>query len=355
MKAVWLDVDPVASKGHDDAIAILMAIHLHNINLLGVSTVHGNVAEEKTSVNAAKCLHAFSAPPNIKVFRGAVKPLTRKAKAAPSIHGDSGLGGVVGLDFPGSPELVRFAHYDDGTPVPALRGMANTIEKTWNGGAGHKVSVVSCGPMTNIALFVSAYPELLDAVEEFVFMGGGVGLGNYTPVAEFNIVCDPEAAQIVLDCPVKTVMVPLNVTHTAVATKNIHSRLCSAANDEIVLPSTSLRKTLSSLITFFGDTYKEVFGFSDGPPLHDALTIVYVSNPELFKYKRYRVDIELHGEHTIGETVVDLWDYKRCDETWGATGKNCIVLESLEVDKFFDTFFACVERCDKTSPINIRQ
>ncbi|KAF9226893.1 uridine nucleosidase [Gyrodon lividus] len=353
---VWLDVDP----GHDDATAILMAIYLDNINLLGVSTVHGNTSAHWTAINAARCLHAFAAPANVKVFPGAVKPLARSyVRHSPEIHGEDGLRGVIGLPLLGSPEVqARFARDEDDKPITALQGMVKAIKETWDDGAGRKVSVVSCGPMTNIALFISAHPELLDAVDQFVFMGGGDGFGNITPAAEFNILCDPEAAQIVVDCPLKTVMVPLNVTHTAIANRSIHTRLCSSnGNDSHTsdLPSTNLRTMMSSLITFFGDAYREVFGFDEGPPLHDALTIAYVSNPGLFKSKRYRVDVELHGQHTTGETVVDTWDYRKCDDTWGPTGKNCLVLESLEVDKFFDMFLDCVNRCDQVSPLNVQQ
>ncbi|KIK96071.1 hypothetical protein PAXRUDRAFT_337699 [Paxillus rubicundulus Ve08.2h10] len=352
--AVWLDVDP----GHDDATAILMAIYLDNINLLGVSTVHGNTSVYWTAINAARCLHAFAAPAHIKVFPGAAKPLARcSAIYSPEIHGEDGLGGVVGLPPPDSPEVqARFARDEDDKPITALQGMVKAIKETWNDGAGRKVSVISSGPMTNIALLISAHPELLDAVDQFVFMGGGDGFGNRTPAAEFNIFCDPEAAQIVVDNPLKTVMIPINVTHTAIANKIIHSRLCSSSQDDNHTsdsPSTNLRAMMSSLITFFGDTYREVFDFQEGPPLHDALTIAYVSDPGLFQGKRYRVDVENHGRHTTGETVVDTWDYRKCDDTWGPTGKNCLILESLEVDKFFDMFLDCVNRCDKMSPLNV--
>lgn len=357
MQYVWLDADP----GHDDVTAILLAVYLENIKLLGLSTVHGNSSAYWTGVNAARALYAFSAPDHIKVYPGTVKPLTRKVQYAPNIHGEDGLGGVVGLPPPDSPEAqARFALREDGTSISALEGMVTAIKETWKNGAGHKVSVVSSGPLTNIALFIVTHPELLEAVEQFVFMGGGIGLGNVTPAAEFNIACDPEAAQIVLDCPVKTVMVPLNVTHTAIVKQPVQTRLCAATvtqetgENDVLVPSTGLRLMLSSLITFFAHTYKEVFGFDYGPPLHDALTVAYVSNPNLFKGKRYRVDVELQGRHTTGETVADIWDYQHCDDTWGAAGKNCLVLESLEVDQFFDVLLDCVDRCDQVSPLNAR-
>jgi len=210
--------------------------------------------------------------------------------------------------------------------------------------------------MTNIALFVSVYPELLNAVEEFVFMGGAVGMGNRSAVAEYNIMCDPHAAQIVLNVPVKKIMIPINVTHTAIVTRKIHRRLLDPASDldssVLAKPATNLRHTLSSIISFFADSYKSTFGFNDGPPLHDALTIAYVAQPDLFQATRYKVAIELTGTHSLGETVVDIWKYTPCDDTWGRDGRNCLVAESLNVEGFFDLFLEAVSRCDAKSPLN---
>lgn len=132
-------------------------------------------------------------------------------------------------------------------------------------------------------------------------------------------------------------MIPLNVTHTANVTRQIHWKLRSPQltpdNPDAPLPkaSTKLRHTLSTLISFFAESYQSAFGFSDGPPLHDALTVAYVAHPELFKSRRFRVDMELTGTHSTGETVVDIWNYRKCDDTWGYNGKNCIVAESLDV------------------------
>ena len=140
------------------------------------------------------------------------------------------------------------------------------------------------------------------------------------------------AAQMVLDAPVKKTMIPINVTHTAIFTKQLQARLLSPDNPSNPIPAaTNLRYSLSTVIGFFADAYKSTFGFNDGPPLHDALTIAYVSQPELFKTIRKRVDVELGGIHTRGETVVDVWDYQLCDDTWGSGGKNCLVAQSMDV------------------------
>ncbi|KAI0776212.1 nucleoside hydrolase [Trametes elegans] len=366
LRKIWLDCDP----GHDDATAILLALHCPNIRLLGISTVHGNASAENTNNNAARCLYAFAAAEHIRVCPGATKPLLRTERHDPEIHGLDGLGGVVGLPSADTPE-VRARLLSGGETIRALDGMAKAVESTWKGGWGSKTIIVSTGPMTNIALFVSVYPELLQYVEEFVFMGGGVGIGNRSASAEFNILCDPEAAQIVLDAPVKKVMIPLNVTHTAIVTPTIQRHLLDPSlrklapgppppsttdpgSDLSQLPvaATPLRHMLSTLINFFADAYRSTFGFADGPPLHDALTIAYVAAPELFAGTRRRVDVELAGAHTAGETVVDVWGYRACDDSWGRTGRNCVVAEKLDVDGFFKLFLDCVERCDKVSPLN---
>jgi len=181
---------------------------------------------------------------------------------------------------------------------------------------------------------------------------------------------------MVLNAPVKKTMVPINVTHTAIVTEKIHSQLLfpGSRNMPGVLPraSTNLRHTLSTLISFFAESYKSTFGFNDGPPLHDALTIAYVAQPELFKVTRHRVDIELTGTHSIGETIVDVWKYRPCDDTWGRNGRNCNVVDYMDVGfhnllnnrqsltsvahfqvtGFFDMFLEAVSTCDKVTPLN---
>ncbi len=141
-----------------------------------------------------------------------------------------------------------------------------------------------------------------------------------SPTAEFNILCDPHAADIVFNCPVPVTMVPLNITHTNLFSPADNTTLLSAATPgpagiPSVEPSphstgarTQLRHTLSTLLNFFASTYAAVFGFCDGPPVHDPLCVAWLSHPELFKGKRYRVDVELVGKETAGTTVVDLWE-----------------------------------------------
>jgi len=168
-------------------------------------------------------------------------------------------------------------------------------------------------------------------------------------------------------------MIPLNVTHTAIFTSAVHRRLLAGSSSTqapeegegaplhpeeglkyMPPPATSLRHMLSTLILFFARTYKETFNFVDGPPIHDALTIAYLSRPEIFRVKRYRVDVELAGTHTVGETVVDVWNYRGLGEedSWGSDGKNCLVAESADVSEFWNIFMLCVDKCDKVTPLN---
>jgi uridine nucleosidase len=190
----------ICIEGHDDATAIMLAINCPEIHLLGVSAVsrlalecnltygptqvHGNSNLQSTQKNAALCLYAFGAPPSVKVYPGASKPLIRPAQYSPQIHGVDGLGGVEGFPDPASEVVTsRIMHSSR-----AVEGIAHAIQQTWRNGSGSKVRIVACGPLTNIALFVSIYPELVEGIEEICFMGGGVGLGNRSAVAG-NALC----------------------------------------------------------------------------------------------------------------------------------------------------------------------
>ena len=191
-----------------------------------------------------------------------------------------------------------------------------------------------------------------------------------SPTAEFNILCDPHAADIVFNCPVKVTMVPLNITHQNLFSPADNATLLSSPAPDVVpelepaTPSphstgarTQLRHTLSTLLNFFASTYAAVFGFHDGPPVHDPLCVAWLSHPELFEGKRYRVDVELVGKETAGTTVVDLWEYNKAELdpsplNWGRNGKNVFVLESVDVPAFWAVFQDCVNRADLVSPLN---
>ena len=136
-----------------------------------------------------------------------------------------------------------------------------------------------------------------------------------------------------MNAPVPKAMIPLNVTHKAIVTDAVHARLINPSSHGASsrIASSQLRHMLSTLVSFFKESYKSTFDFTDGPPIHDALTIAYVSQPELFTRRRYRVDVELTGTHSSGQTVADVWGYSKADDTRGRTGKNCEVATDLDV------------------------
>ncbi len=296
---VILDCDP----GHDDAFAILLAAASKRIELLGVTTVVGNSYLENTTINARKVMDLFDL--DVPVFPGCARPLLRDVVIAPQIHGKSGLDGAT---LPPPKRKIEKIH--------AVDFIAQTLQKY------EDAVLVPTGPLTNIALFMLRYPELRNRISLIVLMGGGIAFGNVTPVAEFNIFADPEAAKIVFNSGVPIVMVPLDLTHQVVATEK----------EADVLRSLGERfQIMADLLMFFKSTYKRVFNI-DGAILHDPCTVMYLLHPEIFESRDYYVDVETKGELTYGQTVVDVWR---------TTGKraNAKVLLKVDREKFFQIFF----------------
>ncbi|GAA5856742.1 hypothetical protein JCM8547_008818 [Rhodosporidiobolus lusitaniae] len=363
---IWLDCDP----GRDDLIAILFALHLPEIELLGLSSVHGNASIEHMTYNCIRILASFGTKEqvdSIPVFQGAAVPLVQPSISASSVHGVDGLGGVEGLLDETNPAVASKVAALSTQPT-AIIGLADACRAL---PGGEKLTIVATGTMTNVALFISVFPELLlEKVERIMIMGGAEGRGNKTPVAESNIACDAHAASIVFNCELPVVICPLNLTHTALFTPDIHRELLQPSRalgipptppltpgGELPTACSPLRHTLSTNLTFFAEAYKRKYGM-EGPPLHDALTVAYIAKPELFKGTRYRVDVELNGTHTLGSTVVDLWEYKKAyldpsPSNWGRNGKNVLVLEEVDIAAFWrDVFFAVVDRADEVVPVN---
>src|SRR5437879_656130 len=207
MTQIVLDCDP----GHDDAIALLLALASPEVELLGVTTVSGNQTLEKTTANAILVLDHVGRD-DVPVAAGAARPLVRERHVASEVHGATGLDGP-NLSPPGrEPE-----------PDHAVDWIARTLVA-----APAPVTLVPTGPLTNVALFLARYPELEPKVERIVLMGGSIGLGNVTPAAEFNIWADPEAAQRVFSSGLDVTMVGLDVTHAALMTPAHVERLAAA-------------------------------------------------------------------------------------------------------------------------------
>lgn len=276
-KKIILDCDP----GHDDAVAILLALGNPEIDLLGVTTVGGNQSLEKVTTNARAVLEKAHAP-HVPVHAGCDRPIVRPQEVAASIHGESGLDGVE-LPVPTRP-------LDEGHAV-------NWIIETIMANEPGTVTLVPTGPLTNIAMAARMEPRIVERVKEVVLMGGGYHVGNWSPVAEFNIKVDPEAAHIVFNEAWPVTMVGLDLTHQALCTPEVQSRIEGIGTD--------LAMFVSGLMDFFRETYRNNQDFID-PPVHDPCTVAYLIDPSVVSTRRCPLDVEIHGELTLGMTVADL-------------------------------------------------
>ncbi|GEO75078.1 ribosylpyrimidine nucleosidase [Levilactobacillus namurensis DSM 19117] len=276
---IILDCDP----GHDDALAMMLALTNPEIELLAVTTSAGNQTPEKTLNNAMRLLTLMHHQ-EIPVAGGNRTPLLKPLETAGNVHGKSGLDGA---DLPDPDFAVQ--------PLTAIELIAQTLRESTT-----PVTLVVTGPMTNIALFLRVYPELKTKIAQIVYMGGAMGLGNWTPSVEFNIYVDPEAAKIVMNAGIPLVMAPLNVTHKAQILKSEIAEIGQIDNP--------VAHAFADLLNFF-ERYHEApkWGFK-GAPLHDPCTITWLIHPEWFKTERMNVDVETAGELTRGETVCDYYE-----------------------------------------------
>lgn len=206
---IILDCDP----GHDDAVAILLAAGNSNIELLGVTTVGGNHTLEKVTRNAAQVLTVAKLT-DVPLYAGATRPILREVETAEGIHGDTGME-IHGFELPEPALSVQEKH-----------GVQFIIDTIMSEPAG-TVTLVPTGPLTNIALAARLEPRIVERVKEVVLMGGAYGTGNWTPSAEFNIIVDPEAAHIVFNEKWPVVMVGLDLTHQALATKEVEEQFAA--------------------------------------------------------------------------------------------------------------------------------
>lgn len=303
MQRIVLDCDP----GHDDAIAILLAAHAPGIRLEAITTVAGNQTVEKTARNALKVC-TLAGIRDIPIAAGMDRPLVRELHVAAEIHGASG------LDGPTLPE--------PDIPLAPIHAVDLLIELLMAGDGD--LTLVATGPLTNLAAAMRREPRVVPKIQQIVLMGGSMGLGNWTPAAEFNIYVDPEAAHVVFTCGRPLTMLGLDATHQALATPEVRERIRALGSPVAHL--------VDDLLGFFADTYRQVFGFA-APPLHDPCAVARVVNPDLLRTQPMHVDIELRGEFTVGRTVCDVH---------GITGKppNAEVGLVLDVPAFWDLLIA---------------
>ncbi|MFM9756745.1 pyrimidine-specific ribonucleoside hydrolase RihA [Aeromonas dhakensis] len=297
---VILDCDP----GHDDAIALILALASPELKVLAVTTSAGNQTPDKTLNNALRILTLLGRD-DIPVAAGAPKPLARELIIADNVHGESGLDGPKLPD----PAFAPVA-------MTALELMAKCLRESPD-----PVTLVPTGPLTNIALLLAAHPELKSKIARIVLMGGAAGAGNWTPAAEFNIYVDPEAADMVFKSGLPITMCGLDVTHQAQVMDEDIERVRAITNP--------VAQCVAGLLDFFMIYHRDPkWGFA-GAPLHDPCTIAWLLAPALFHGVECRVDIEAGGTHTSGMTVMD---------RYGLTGKpaNALVLLGLDRAGFID-------------------
>jgi purine nucleosidase len=299
-RKIIIDTDP----GQDDAVAILLALASPELEVLGLTAVAGNVALHHTERNA-RTICELAGRSDLRVFAGCDAPLKRKLVTAEYVHGKTGLDGIA---LPPPTMALSDGH--------AVDFIIETIRREAPG----TVTLCPLGPLTNIASAFRKAPDIVARVAEVVLMGGGYFEGgNVTPAAEFNIYVDPEAADIVFTSGVPLVVMPLDVTHKALTSRDWVEGMRALG--------TQVGRAVASWTDFYERFDTAKYG-SAGAPLHDPCVIAYLLEPDLFSGRHIHVAIETEGRHTLGMTVAD-W--------WRVTGNepNALFIGDVKRDAFF--------------------
>lgn len=304
---VWLDCD----VGVDDAIAIMAAHALASIDLLAISTVSGNAPLEKTFSNAHRMNGLMKT--HYPVYKGAGRPLIVEPQYAPAFHGENGLGDV---ELPVPADAVM-------NDTPAWDALYECAKK-YPG----ELRLIAVGPLTNVAIALTKYPELPSLLHTILIMGGAASGGNVTPAAEFNIYADPDAAQIVFKSGVPIVMCGLDVTLQAVLTPADWDELEKTGSAAGKFTKACLQKAWS----FLGP-----IGFA-GVAMHDTCPVMYLAHPELFESEAAGVYVETRGAITRGKTVTDLWSDKQFEK------KNAQVVLKVDRARFIEILKDCIKK-----------
>lgn len=322
----WIDCDP----GHDDAFALLLA---HGAaKLIGCSTTHGNASLSRTTQNASSILTAIGAY-HVPILQGAKDPLHGKCHVAQEIHGESGLDGTDLLpDF--QPSHVKGESTED---------MLAAIDRTE---LDEQLVLCATGPVTNVALMTAQNSDLLSRrFKQLVIMGGALTTGNWTSQAEFNVWADPHALRQILEASCwqgKRIIIPLEVTHKLILTDAVLEEMRERCNHS------RFARMWEELGTFFSKTYKDVFGFMHGGPVHDPATVAFAIDPRLFVGRDLYVEVDTREGPTKGRTIVDVWKQ---------TGKtpNVFVCEDVApggVERFWSMIISAMVKANEGSVVN---
>jgi purine nucleosidase len=275
-----IDCDP----GQDDAVMLLLALACPDeFDILGITTVAGNVPLALTQRNA-RIICELAGRTDIPVFAGCDKPMQRQLITAENVHGKTGIDGV---------EIYQ--------PSMALQEQhaVDFIIETLLNSDDESVTLVPTGPLSNIGQAINKQPQILQKIKEIVLMGGAMREGgNSTPSAEFNMLVDPDAADIVMRCGRPLTIVPLDVTHQALISQERIEKIRSL--------NTNVTTAVVGMMEFFNRFDSQKYA-SEGAPLHDPCTIAYLLKPGLFRGKMCNVEIEINSPLTSGHTAVDFW------------------------------------------------
>jgi purine nucleosidase len=297
-----IDTDP----GADDVVALLLALASPDeLNVMAITTVAGNVRVDKTSRNA-RLAREWAGREEVPVYAGAGKPMVRTPIYAENIHGKEGLPGIEVHE----PRKALAAG-------SAVQYLVDTLGKA----APHSITVAMLGPQTNLALALIQAPEITQGIKEVVVMGGAhFNGGNITPVAEFNIFADPDAAKVVLASGVKLTYVPLDVTHKILTSEPRLKQIEALNNQAGRLVGAILNEYVKADMVHYG---------LPGGPVHDASVIAWLLKPELFSGKLINLAIDNREGLGLGQTVADWYD------TLGQT-KNVFWVDNGDPQGFFD-------------------
>lgn len=323
-----------------------------SLQLLGISTCYGNAPLQRTTYNALSILEAIGRP-DVEVVTGARKPFCRGAEPATEIHGETGIDGTTLLPTPS-----RSAAKENGILRIYQCLMACPPQTAW---------LVVTGPLTNAALLIATFPDVVGHIKGLSIMGGSIGtgftnanlgkpfgtshgdmqprIGNYTPYAEFNIWVDPESAQSVFRNTVlsaKTMLITLDLSHQVFATSKIQDMVLYGQKNLENRRPTRLRKMFFDLLTFFGKTYADKFGLTDGPPVHDPLTIAVI----LASLHQTHSGIDVEDDGDRYEINVELHDVQVGRIKIKAATDGVAIPRKLDTDSFWREIDLCLDRAD---------
>ena len=300
---IILDCDP----GHDDAVAIILAGLSPKIDLLGITVAAGNQTIEKTSMNALNVARFIGL--DVPIAIGCQDPMVVPRVICSEVHGESGLDGYA---FPNYPKDFDKRH--------ACQFIVDTVMNN------DDVTIVTCGPMTNLAIAMKLEPKIIKRIKQVILMGGSIDHGNTSPAAEFNIMCDAEAAHVVFTSGIPVKMIGLNVTRKVLVRDEVIERIATIDN--------KVSDMFVKLMKVFNENQRKTFGIEAGP-LHDPVTIVSLIDEDVVKFEKMNVEIDINHGSSYGRTNCDVFDYLH-------KVKNADVAMDIDIDKYWDIIYNAI-------------